>query len=103
MERLEQGCFYNCTSLRLVRLGAGLRVIGDSAFSRCVSLSQVELPEGLEEILPCAFEMCTSLREIRLPASVRKISILAFLGGTIVRCNPAQFRMLPRDAKMRTT
>lgn len=102
VERLEHSCFYNCTSLRLVRLGAGLRVIGDSAFSRCVSLSQVELPEGLEEILPCAFETCTSLREIRLPSSVRKISMLAFSGHTIVRCSPAQFRMLPRDAKMRT-
>lgn len=63
VEFVGRRAFYNCTALTSVTLGAGLTVIGDSAFER-TCLESLTLPAGLEKIGEGAFARCDQLDDI---------------------------------------
>lgn len=73
------GCsFWSCTSLKSIRIPAGIKTIPSSAFFGCTSLESVDLPDTLEVIDSQAFEWCCNLKSIRIPASVSSIHSSAF-------------------------
>ena len=75
VEKIEEGAFEMCTSLRRVIM-RGVRIVGDSAFGRCGALADIEC-DKLEIIEGGAFCECDSLRSINLP-SARIIKYSAF-------------------------
>ena len=74
---ISQGAFAACKSLKTVRFGEGLEVLGadtypdDYKIRRGVfeksALEHIELPSTLRRIEQNAFRECRSLRDIRLP------------------------------------
>ena len=60
--------------------------IGERAFFECRSLREVRIPDSVTEIGIFAFCKCSSLREIRIPDSVTEIRKSAFVG-----CYSARF------------
>ena len=77
VEMIEQYAFYQCTSLRRIKL-AGVRIIEAYAFYNCTALVDVEFGDKLETIGEYAFAD-TALRIIKLP-KVRVIGNYAFIG-----------------------
>ena len=75
VENIEIEAFYNCESLRGVKL-SGVWGIGERAFCNCIALSDVEFGDRLETIGMQAFSCC-SLRSIKMP-SVRRVRAGAF-------------------------
>ena len=71
--------FSNCTSLRKVTIGEGMKVLEDNCFPffECASLKEVVLPETLEKIGSGAFYGCISLKSIIVPKSVKEIGEMA--------------------------
>ena len=93
--------FYNCKSLKTVKLNSGLKTIdtyvfygcsaltsldipdtvtslGGYLFENCTALESVTLPSGITEIADDTFAWCTSLKSIRIPDKVTKIGWRAF-------------------------
>ena len=83
--------FYGC-ELQTVRLGAGLRTIGELAFFCNQGLKEIALPNALTTIGDHAFEI-TGLTGVTIPASVTSIGERAFgyntmlMGGTVASVN----------------
>ena len=73
--------FYNNTTLRSVKLAAGLELIDESAFSTCTALENVTIL-GVKTIGNAAFCGCTKLKNLTI-AGVETINLDAFA------CNPA--------------
>jgi hypothetical protein len=73
---IEQGAFFDCTSLRGSIKLPGVRVVEDWAF-RFTGLTDVEFGDKLETIGGGAFGECTSLRSVKMP-TVRNIDRYAF-------------------------
>jgi len=59
--------FRNCSGLRTVSVGNGLRRIGNGAFSGCRSLTGFYLPEKIESVGEKAFWGCSMLDEVQFP------------------------------------
>jgi hypothetical protein len=76
IEIIEQGAFFDCTSLRGIIKLPGVRVVEDWAF-RFTGLTDVEFGDQLETIGGGAFGECTSLRSVKMP-TVRNIDTDAF-------------------------
>jgi len=77
VERVEDGAFFVCTSLRRVIM-PGVEIVEGGAFFKCTALMDVEC--GKLEIIECvAFKYCESLRSIDLP-SAKIVEHIAFLG-----------------------
>lgn len=72
------GCFCLCTSLKSIKLGNSLEILGDGTFSGCSSLTNIEFGNSLKTIGVQTFSECASLKEMVLPSSVESLSIGAF-------------------------
>ena len=59
---IEDGAFYNCTSLTSVIIGNSVTSIGDSAFASCASLTSVIIPDSVVDIESAAFPGGCNLR-----------------------------------------
>ena len=70
--------FRGCENLEEVKLGDGVKLIGDYAFYECYKLKSVELPGGVTSIGAFAFGECSGLQSIRIPAGVTKLGTFAF-------------------------
>ena len=75
---LPYRCFESCTSLENVQIGCGVRGIGQEAFSMCGNLNNIIIPDGVIEIEFCAFQF-SGLNNITIPDSVVRINTSAFL------------------------
>ena len=60
--------------------GCALTSIGSEAFANCTGLKSVPLGEGLREIAPWSFSGCTALKEISIHKTVTVIRVNAFGG-----------------------
>ena len=69
--------FRNCSYLKYVVIGKGVKYIGNSAFLDCGNLVDVTLPEGVETLDNFAFSK-SSITNIVLPNSVTSIGSSAF-------------------------
>ena len=72
--------FRGCQNLEEVKLGDGVKLIGDYAFYECYKLRSVEIPAGVTGIGTYAFNGCDSLKSIRIPAGVTKLGMFVFSG-----------------------
>lgn len=70
--------FYECSSLKTVKVPSCLISINDEAFYGCESLTNIELPEGLMKIGENAFLGCSNLKKFEIPSSITNIGNFAF-------------------------
>ncbi len=63
--------FYNCASLKTVKIHENVDSIGTGAFNGCSSLERVEIEDGIVKIKHSAFANCGKLKSINIPNSVR--------------------------------
>ena len=72
------GMFYNCTSLKTINWGSGIKTIGDVAFLNCSALESVTIPDTVTGIGCHAFLGCTSLQSVKIGNGVKTICRMAF-------------------------
>jgi hypothetical protein len=70
VSQIYRCAFSNCTSLKKVNCGKGLKKIKYSAFSNCEALKEIQFNEGLLFIDVEAFRGCNYLTRIGLPKSI---------------------------------
>ena len=72
--------FCHCTSLNSVTVGSGVEKIDSQTFAECAMLNRVTLSAGVSEIKDGAFCKCVRLETINIPLGVTKIGDEAFAG-----------------------
>ena len=102
VEKIEEFAFWNCISLRKIKL-IGVREVEQFAFYSC-PLTDVEFGDELDRIGNSAFSNCGSLQKMKMP-SVRTIEFGAFnsceqltdveLGGNLERIDTQSFDCCP--------
>lgn len=65
-------------SLQYVKIGDGVKVIGDYAFTSCHCLETVEIADSVTKIGDYAFADCYNLNEVILPAELTELGESAF-------------------------
>ncbi len=70
--------FYNCTSLKTINWGTGIKAIGNVAFLYCTSLTDLTLPANITDIGNHAFFGCSSLKTVTVMGNVNSIGRYAF-------------------------
>lgn len=83
---IPYGIFSKCSSLKTIKLDAGLEsiVIDGSAFENCSSLVNVDLGNNISVISGSAFYGCTSLENITVTDRLTKIGSEAFYNCTLL-------------------
>ena len=71
------------SSLKIVRLLDGCKVIDSYAFERCTNIESLILPNTLETIKEYAFMYCNDLRTLVIPDSVQEIEMCALTYSNI--------------------
>ena len=74
---LDNGAFFNCSTLTNVTIGSSVTSIGKSAFSYCYNLKSITMPNSVTSIGSDAFNSCR-LTSITIPDSVTRIGEGAF-------------------------
>ncbi len=77
IEDSDYGAFFKCHNLEEVKLGNGLKNIGQGAFYECTSLERVTMGTAVETIGRASFDYCSALKEIEFP-KLRSIGGYAF-------------------------
>ena len=75
---IDDGAFYNCSSLTSVEIGNSVTSIGYAAFEYCSSLTSVEIGNSVTWIGNYAFSNCSSLTSVEIGNSVTSIGGFAF-------------------------
>ena len=70
--------FADCSQIKIVTIGEGLRKISNGAFGHCINLKELSITGDVREICAWAFEFCDHLEKITLPASIEMIAPNAF-------------------------
>jgi len=78
VENVGMAAFQKCTSLEIVNLRSGVKVLGNQAFYQCTSLRSVSMPATLVYIGSYAFNGCSSLRTATLREGLERIGFLSF-------------------------
>ena len=74
----DNGLFYNCTSLKTINWGNGIKSIGNISFLNCSALESVTIPDTVTVIGRHAFLGCSSLQTVKIGNGVTKIWRMAF-------------------------
>ena len=77
---IEEGAFYDCSSLKSITIPDGVTSIGNGAFLQCSSLTSITIPDGVTSIGDRAFNGCKSLTSITIGNGVTRIGYAAFVG-----------------------
>lgn len=72
IETIRDCAFMSCTSITSIKLGSGLKKIGNMAFA-WMYIEQLDLPDGLETIADYGLAYLSKLKSIRFPDSVTYI------------------------------
>ena len=70
--------FYNCTNLKNINWGRGLKNIGNGSFGECDSLTEISLPDSLITLGEFVFIDCENLKYIRIGENLESIGSGAF-------------------------
>ena len=71
---------YEMDSLKYVRMGQSVRVIGEYAFRCCSRLTELELPPMLDSILTGGLQALRGIEDFYIPKSLRYVGTLGFTG-----------------------
>ena len=82
---IASNCFYDCTSLEEVKLGANVTSIGYRAFYGCYNLTSINLNDKIKTLSDQAFSGCTSLKSVTLGANLTEMGSGVFNGCTALR------------------
>ena len=82
---IASNCFYDCTSLEEVKLGANVTSIGYRAFYGCYNLTSINLNDKIKTLSEQAFSGCTSLKSVTLGANLTEMGSGVFSGCTALR------------------
>ena len=82
---IASNCFYDCTSLEEVKLGANVTSIGYRAFYGCYNLTSINLNDKIKTLSEQAFSGCTSLKSVTLGANLTEMGNGVFNGCTALR------------------
>lgn len=77
---IEEGAFYNCTSLTNLTLSNHIGAIGAQSFCNCKELKKIECTDTLTKINKQAFLDCINLEEVEIGKSIIEIDDWAFYG-----------------------
>lgn len=77
--------FKDCTSLKTVTMGDGIKKIGSRMFYNCTSLENITISKTVTSIDKYAFAYCTSLKEITIPESVTALGENVFKGCSALK------------------
>ena len=77
---IDEYAFWECSSLKSVKIPGSVMYIGEGAFEDCSSLTSIEMPGSVTSIDECAFAGCSSLPSIEIPGSVMYIGADVFEG-----------------------
>ncbi|MEI8085035.1 MAG: leucine-rich repeat domain-containing protein [Paludibacter sp.] len=77
VKQILKYAFYNCNSLKYIKLPEFLEYICDSAFENCISLQTINLPYGLKSIGKRCF-IHSKIETILIPENVEYIGTMAF-------------------------
>lgn len=77
---IQAGAFYNCYSLKNIKIGNNVKKVGDAAFYDCVALTEVELANRTAEIGDSAFFNCSGLKDIYISKSAQTLGKDIFAG-----------------------
>lgn len=69
---LDNGAFYNCSSLTSITIPDGVTSVGSSAFYGCTSLSSVTIPDGVTDLYGSMLDG-SSVTTINIPGSLKYI------------------------------
>lgn len=72
--------FKFCTSLASIDISNNVKTIGESSFAYCYSLTNVIIPGNVVSISKSSFEFCTKLVSVKIPNNVISIGNDAFYG-----------------------
>ena len=87
---LGEKAFWNCVSLKTIKLPKSIKTINRYAFFNCLSLETIVLPPSLMTLGDRAFVNCSLLQTIVLPPSLTTLGDYAF-----VNCSSLQNIDLP--------
>lgn len=80
VESLGNKAFEQCSGLKQIVFGVGLKTIGDEAFAGCESLPSVTVPNSATSLGRAAFSGCRSLENVTLGRGLTGIGATTFLG-----------------------
>ena len=80
VEVIDDEAFKDCSWIRSLTVGGGVRKIGARAFEYIYYLTTLNLPDSLEEIGDNAFINCNNLRSVKLPLELAKVGADPFSG-----------------------
>lgn len=78
IEKINSYAFCNCNSIKSVKIGSNVQIIGEHAFDKCVNIEKIEFGKSLKKIGSYAFSSCDKLNDIIIPDSVISIEEYAF-------------------------
>ena len=67
---IEDSAFFNCLTLKNVKLSKNLEMIGKQAFADCTNLMNINIPSSLKLIEANAFIMCLDMKNIFLDGDI---------------------------------
>jgi hypothetical protein len=70
IKAINNGMFYDCSSLQEVIIPDTVEKIGNNSFEKCVSLMNIDLPNSLTSIGESAFREMAGLLELNIPEKV---------------------------------
>ena len=82
IERIANGAFKNCTTLKNITIEANLTYVGAHSFEGCTSLESISLPTNVHEIGEYAFANCTRLASVSISEDIMIIGPWAFANCT---------------------
>ena len=66
------GVFYNCSSLKTLKLPKNLNYLPVSLCNNCSALTTVVMPDNIERFSGYAFRSCRNIETLRIPDSTKK-------------------------------
>lgn len=85
VKRIEEGAFFDMTSLQEIDLPQNLDYLGVAAFRGCVSLKTIKLPDGISKLSEALFRDCTALVECDVPDTVVEFGEAVFRNCSSLR------------------